>query len=325
MLLSHLALAADATIRVQILSKYHPQQLDITTRSRVFHLTPQTHLHWQFSAPLGEDITVTVNNELQRVYRGNLTVDWDGDEYRIENKTPLEVYVAGVVVGELGADSEVELIKAQAVLARTYALKVGAREPLSDLAYHQVFAGFDVYARRRYAITLQTRGEVLLRAGELAAALFHAECGSAIYFAGQFWPTADKRRALPLPVGVSVGAPWQVMLTDAQLAEVFPDVEQLVLLARQPVVVDIGARQIGLESFRLQVNRRFGWNRLPSNEFSVERLRDGWLLRGRGRGHLVGMCQRQAGELARNGIGYRGILALFYPESEVSGVSDLNP
>lgn len=312
-------LAADDSITLQILSKYHPQVLEVRTRSRIFRLQPRSHPHWRFTAPDGEDIRITVNGDPQRVYRGSITVDWVGSEYRVENRTPLEIYVAGVVTGELGTGKDEELIKAQAVLARTYALKTLAREPLSDLAYHQVFKGFDRYAQRVYPVSQQTRNEVLQHEGKLADALFHAECGSAIYHAGQFWPSADTGPTRELPAGIPTGHPWRVHLSDEQVARVFPNARQLVRLERQyPVVIDTLESQWPVETFRLMINRRFGWNTIPSNEFHIRRQTRGWQLDGRGRGHLVGLCQQQAEQLAEAGWRYRDILQLFYPELEIA-------
>jgi len=40
---------------------------------------------------------------------------------------------------------------------------------------------------------------------------------------------------------------------------------------------------------------------------------DGWIFRGQGYGHGVGMCQYGADGMARAGMGYREILARYYP------------
>lgn len=306
--------ANQSMIDIQILSKHHPQTVSIETHSRIFFLNSSTPSEFEFSAPLNQDITVTVNKRIKRTYRGTIRAYWTGDEYILENRTPLEMYVAGVVIGELGIDAEPALMKALAILARTYALKIRQREVLSDLAYHQVFHGYDHYAQSIFVYTRATRDLVLKQRGKLADALYHAECGSANYHAGEFWPSNDYQPPKPLPADVEKGMPWQVVLSDDQIHTVFPEATQLKRVASVPVMIDLGAQKKNAEAFRLVVNREFGWNTIPSNEFEIVRQVRGWLLKGRGRGHLVGLCQRQAGQLARKGWRYDQILGLFYPE-----------
>ena len=57
-------------------------------------------------------------------YRGTLTVRTEADStLRVVNTVGLESYLYGVIPAEIGSDVPVEAMKAQAVAARTYALK----------------------------------------------------------------------------------------------------------------------------------------------------------------------------------------------------------
>ena len=314
LLVTNIVLAGEPVISVQILSKFHPQTLTVETHSRIFDLNPQTLPQWEFNAPAQEDISITVKGET-RTYRGGIVASWTGSEYQVTNRIPLEMYVAGVVSGELGSHVAEQMINAQAILARTYALKMLQREPLSDLAYHQVFKGFDYYAQQLYPVSQQTRGTVLKSNSRLADVLFHAECGSAIYHAAEFWDSEDRAPAIKLPDILPAGQPWQVSLTQDQVNKVFAGSNQLLRLEQeQPVKIDTGQGHYNMEAFRLAINRQYGWNTIPSNEFSIEPVAQGWVLKGRGRGHLVGLCQQQASELAGQGWDYREILQLFYPQ-----------
>lgn len=307
------AVADESMVNVQILSKYHPKTVTIKTHSRIFQLNNITNSDFEYHAPLDEDIEITVNNDIHRIYRGTIRAHWAGDEFTLENSTPLEMYVAGVVIGEIGANAEPELIKAQAILARTYALKTLKHEALFDLAYHQVFHGFNDYAQAVYPYTRQTKDIVLYQKNELADVLYHAECGSHIYQAGEFWHAANYHPPVNLPSGLNKGAQWHAILTEEQLKKVFPDTIQVIRRAGIPVMIDLGTQKKAVEDFRLAINREYGWNTIPSNEFHVQPQGEGWLLSGRGRGHLVGLCQQQAEQLARQGWQYGQILNLFYP------------
>ncbi len=309
--------ADEILIDVQILSKYHPAIVDIETSHRIFHLDQSRPDSVEFTAPVEEQIVVKVNNNISRIYRGKVQAQWAGDEYIIHNTTPLEVYVAGVVIGELGAGIHPELARAQAILARTYALKARQRGSLSDLAYHQVFKGFDAHAQKIFAYTKETGGLVLRYQGKLADVLYHAECGSNIYGTGEFWNSSSYQSAVALPVGMKKGAMWATQLSDRQIKEVFPHYTGIKIVDSIPIMIDLGNRQIDIESFRLAINRKFGWNTIPSNEFNLKSEHSGWQFIGRGRGHLVGMCQLQANELAQHGWHYQQILKLFYPQYSI--------
>jgi stage II sporulation protein D len=44
---------------------------------------------------------------------------------------------------------------------------------------------------------------------------------------------------------------------------------------------------------------------------------DGWIFKGQGYGHGVGMCQFGANGMAKAGLGYRQILERYYPGVEI--------
>jgi len=101
------------------------------------------------------------------------------------NVVPLETYLEGVVAKELGRPGAGarEALRAQAVAARTYALRrLGSRAPLGfdvygstlDQAYAGMPAPGDTLA---VAAVRDTRGESILHEGELIDAYYHSTCG----------------------------------------------------------------------------------------------------------------------------------------------------
>jgi SpoIID/LytB domain protein len=126
-----------------------------------------------------------------------------------------------------------------------------------------------------------------------------------------------------LPDSIALGQPWKITLSKQQISKVFPGASKLFRKSEsQPVKIDIGQGLINIESFRLGINRQYGWNTIPSNEFTIEQKTEGWLLKGRGRGHLVGLCQQQANELAGQGWQYHEILKLFYPSLSIEKLNE---
>lgn len=315
---AHLCIASAGSIQVFVLSLYHPQKLIITTNNRIFHLDTSLQGEFFYKANPNEDIEISVNDSVHRIYRGSIRVIKEGDELRIENTTSVENYVAGVVAGEIGSEAEPEFIKAQAILARTYALNKAAKTMLSDLAYHQVFKGFSLLASKYKFYSAQTAGLVLKDSDRLADIMYHGECGSAIYSAGEFWPIHGTY-TLPrvLPSEMLEGEEWQVFVSQKQLNSVFSGAATMKRMQSTPISIDLGNQKKNAELFRLGINRQYGWNTIPSNEFTIQSSASGWVLKGKGRGHLVGLCQQQANQLAMNGWRYDQLLSLFYPSLEI--------
>lgn len=133
---------------------------------------------------------------LGRRYRGALEVFLsDRSGLNVVNAAPLEDYLRGVVPVELGPDlyPELEAIKAQAVAARTYAVKrlgefEGEGYDLCATPLCQVYGGLDVEHPVSDEAIAATRGEILLRGGVPQEALFTASCGGGTELVDHVFP-----------------------------------------------------------------------------------------------------------------------------------------
>lgn len=70
----------------------------------------------------------------------------------------------------------------------------------------------------------------------------------------------------------------------------------------------------------LLIRRYLSETHLKSSAFEVERDGDGFVLKGKGWGHGVGLCQIGAAVMATWGYDYRQILLHYYPGSEVERI-----
>jgi stage II sporulation protein D len=247
---------------------------------------------------------------------------------------PVERYVELVVAAESGAADGPESRKALAVVARSFALQPSHSH-----------AGFDVCdsthcqwvhwrtTPEAHAATLATASEVLWLHGSRAAAYFHQNCGGRTAAAEEVWPghAAQEHGALERlvsradPFCQRVGSSeWSATLSRAELTQALaasglaaPGWKSLTVAKRgesgRATVLLVGSAAIPAESFRLAVGRALGWNQIRSNWFEVAAQGDGFLFHGRGFGHGVGLCQTGAAEMAREGHGYREILAQYFP------------
>ena len=75
------------------------------------------------------------------------------------------------------------------------------------------------------------------------------------------------------------------------------------------------SRDVSAAEFR----KAAGYARVRSLKMEISAAADGWIFRGQGYGHGVGMCQFGANGMARAGKGYREILARYYSGVAIAG------
>ncbi len=119
-----------------------------------------------------------------RDYRGIFILKGSPKGIVLINILNLEEYLKGVVPGELSPDQfgEIEALKAQAVAARTYALKnMGQYQTLGfdlcDTPASQVYGGKNSERPLSSRAVDETRGEVVKYKGDLINALYMSTCG----------------------------------------------------------------------------------------------------------------------------------------------------
>jgi stage II sporulation protein D len=168
----------------------------------------------------------------QRRYRGRLQLRLEAGQLQVVNHVPLETYLASVVGSEMPASWPQEALRAQAVAARTYALKARKPAALFDLqatTASQVYKGVEAETASTRAAVEGTRGLVLTYDDALIDAVFHSSsAGSATESSGQLWP-----RQLPYLVSVpdfdrdSPVREWRQPLDPALLSRAFPELESV--------------------------------------------------------------------------------------------------
>ena len=131
-------------------------------------------------------------SEKNGLYCGDLTVTARGSGLHCVLTLPVEDYLYGVVAYEMSDRFPLEALKAQAVAARTYAMKrkagAGARDyDVVDTTADQVFKGFDPgYAKVIRAVD-DTRGVVGLYDGDFATCYYTASNGGQTALPSQIW------------------------------------------------------------------------------------------------------------------------------------------
>jgi stage II sporulation protein D len=143
---------------------------------------------------------------LDRPYRGSIRVDVQGGRLRAINVVGLEPYLYGVVPAEVPDDWSAEVLKAQAVAARSYALATRKAEGAFDLyadVRSQVYRGIDEEEDSTSQAVDETAGEVLLYNGRVVTTYFHSTSGGRTASIADVWPSSNQ-----VPYLVSVDDPY---------------------------------------------------------------------------------------------------------------------
>jgi stage II sporulation protein D len=115
-----------------------------------------------------------------RVYRGKLEIAVQGEFLRVVNIVALESYLQGVVPGEVPSSWPAEVLKAQAVAARSYALANLVKGKPFDLyadVRSQVYAGVAGEKPSTSKAVADTAGQVVLYSGKVASTLYFSTSG----------------------------------------------------------------------------------------------------------------------------------------------------
>ncbi len=257
-------------------------------------------------------------------YEGNIDV-WKGENgLYIINELPLEEYIKGVVAAEVVPDWDIEALKAQAVISRTYALyqkavKGNSLYHLASSVLNQAYKGKTPDVQVAYAV-LATAGEILTFDGNIIESFYHSTCGG-------ITENPEEVFSKPIPYlksresacNLSPYANWErnIPLDEIQRALGLGQVSDIGIASytstnrvRQLLIKTAsGETMINAPDFR----KAIGWSRLPSTNFAITRNGSQVLFTGSGYGHGVGLCQWCMLRMAREGKSYTDILSFFYP------------
>lgn len=252
----------------------------------------------------------------------------------------LEEYIIHVVAGEMPASYAAEALKAQAVAARTFAMKhingeakcKSGHTICTDPSCCQACLSTDemraswgdsynTYYQKLYDAVEATRGEVLTSDGKLISALYHSSSGGKT-------ENSEAVFAVALPYLVSVDSEGEEdspeysdekTFKNTELCELvnkaFPQAnlskpsDQIDIWGRtdsgRVKLVQLGGTVVNGQQFRTLL-------KLHSTNFSFKFSKDSVTITCIGFGHGVGMSQCGANAMAKRGSDYHEILEHYY-------------
>ncbi len=284
------------------------------------------------SGKTGNDSFSLRVNGIRQFYSGDLQCFRDLGTLLMINICDIESYIAGVVKAEGGLGKNIEYIKTQAVIARTYMYKyydkhITDRFNLCDNTHCQAFNGVtkDTLIVRS---ALETKGQVILGPDStLIISAFHSNCGGETSPPEDVWLTPEpylKKVTDPFCTG-SRNARWQTIMSleewtdylekmgytgDTTNSSVFSFLQKSRLKDYKTGDFIIPLRQIRTDL------------KLRSTFFSLSTAGDSVVFTGRGYGHGVGLCQEGAMMMAEKGFDYQQIINFYYTGVFIADIED---
>ena len=290
----------------------------------------------------------------RRDYRGTLDILRDRTGLSVINRVGLEAYLGGVVGGEMGRrdSSEMEALRAQAVVSRTYALRNMGRWRAEGFDFQatvadQVYGGVQGENPLAMQAVRETRGQVITAGGAPIDAFFFSTCGGHTADGTEAFRGAERSYLRSIAdvdasgvayCSISPRYHWRDEWSGDALRSVLNrtlrqtglasgDVGRIRDLApdgrtasgrvaRLAIITSSGTISVDGPRIRRVLETTNG-EILRSNAFELTVSRDGGsvsrlVVNGMGAGHGVGMCQWGAVGRARAGQRYAEILAAYF-------------
>lgn len=253
----------------------------------------------------------------------------------VVSKIDIEEYIIGVVAAEMPASFHTEALKAQAILARTYAIKKAkAGVTLLNSTYHQVYntvdqmkkkwgTSFNAYYNKVKNAVESTKGKVLTYNGGYIEAVYYAISNGSSELPKYVWNSS-------YPYLQAVSSNWDkdlsvgkytVKLTYEKVSkklgiDVNKETEFNVLSKTEGnriAEIKVGETTFEGNKFRSKLGLR-------STDFEITKTDVGLTITTHGYGHGIGMSQYGANGAAKAGYTYKQILNHYYPGTMLGNI-----
>tara|TARA_B100001287_G_scaffold276736_1_gene289065 strand:- start:1839 stop:3014 length:1176 start_codon:yes stop_codon:yes gene_type:complete len=273
------------------------------------------------------------SHQHSRQYEGDFKCFVFQNHIQVLNSIFVESYLEGVLASEAGVRCEKEYYKVQAIISRTFARNnlnkhVDQGYHLCDAVHCQAYYGnYQGEFKGINQGVKETKGLVLVDSNNVSfPTFFSANCGGQSAETDQIWSKS-------LPNYVSHEDTFCVHTRQANW-ELYISKKKLLNYLLTNYYFDISKQEQRDMVFNFTQNKRktffihpsFGiplrdlrseFN-LRSTFFSCQPVGDKVLLRGRGFGHGIGLCQEGAMEMVRFGFSYKDILNFYFRGAELA-------
>lgn len=256
-----------------------------------------------------------------------------GGRLTLTIRMPLEGYVVAALAGESAGFRSDQSLSAMAVAARTYAVRFEGRHGAEGFDFCDTTHCQDVrvtaISNRLRAAAEATEGEMVWYQGTVAATFYGKDCGGAIEEGASVWPEWKASYLSAREDPYCPRAAWKSIIRKEDLGKALVSagihvpahMDSFGIAAHtgsnRARALRVGGLMLSASSLRFAVGRALGWARIPSDLYELSDEGGSVVFEGRGSGNGVGLCQAGAAKMGEQGLGYRQILAFYYPGTSV--------
>lgn len=290
-------------------------------------------------------------------FAGSLEIRHNADGTKTAiNTIDLEDYLCSVISSEMNANSPIELLKAHAVISRSWAIR--AMQKPNHEGYDvcaddhcQRYEGLRRMNERAVEAVHATAGQVLMYGDEICDCRYYKCCGGRT----EIWRTCWEDIDVPYIQSVQCDyckspspkvlrlvlndydqetkdfRDWKVTYSQEELSAIvreksgidFGEINDLIPLhrgasGRIDQLKIVGTKHTEIIGKELKIRYWLSKSCLYSSWFEVIHENGVWTLSGHGWGHGAGLCQIGAAVMASEGYKYEDILSYYYVGSRLS-------
>ncbi|MFN5149092.1 MAG: SpoIID/LytB domain-containing protein [Flavobacteriia bacterium] len=263
----------------------------------------------------------------QRKYEDDFEISAGNRDLTIVNLVDTDNYLAGVVESEGGGGRSLEYYKVQALMSRTYVMKYRGRHKkegfdLCDRVHCQAYHNMMRYTSLIDTAVKQTHDQIMIdQHGEMIDAYFHANCGGQTCEPQYIWNEEIEylRSFIDTFCIYTKQATWEKRISQDKWSSF------LVSKYNYPIGDSASASMI----FTFEQPQRMAFYIHPVFGIPLRDLREEFdlkstffscypegtdvVIKGRGFGHGVGLCQEGAMKMAKYGFNYLQIAKYYFP------------
>ncbi|MCS6954801.1 MAG: SpoIID/LytB domain-containing protein, partial [Candidatus Calescibacterium sp.] len=286
--------------------------------------------------PEYKDIMILSSNYLEyknRKYRGKFFIVNKDKKYYLVNLVEINEYLKSVVPSEMPSSWDIEALKAQAIAARTYAIKVtierrkkGEVFDLYSTVLDQAYYGIDKENPRTDEAVERTKDLIIVYDNQPIWALYHSNCGGQtidgrMVFPKRLDPTHQYLSSVKCQYS---GKKWENKVEIYTIKKNLEKSMKVSIYSIENIYTNNFRTYIVYNKnsiyslYNWEIRKLIGYNVIRSpyiNKLSIEG--EHVVFEGTGFGHGVGLCQFGANTLAKNGFNYQDIIKYYYKNVEI--------
>lgn len=278
-----------------------------------------------------------------KIYPGEIEIISNGNTLTVVNILDIETYLYGVLPYEVVSSWNDEMLKVQAIIARTYTISNLGRHKsagydLCSTIHCQVYHGISkrMYQRAKKAVDATSGLVIVDSKGNIIQSYYHAACGGSTEDVAEIWGTSSLEYLEGVKCKHCKNSPyesWSYKILKSEFLKLLKekgfslnkDIKKIQILSYtkngrvKELKIDSEKGHILVKAEELR--KILGYNKLKSTRITkIEIEGDLICFYGKGWGHGIGLCQWGAAYASSYGKKFDEIIKYYYPNTKIKKI-----